>query len=416
MATQITHVVQSTVQSTVQPAEATTDVAIVGGGMVGGTLALGLARQGFRVTVLEQAPPLPFAATPAPDVRVSAISQGSVALLEQLEVWPRVMALRCHPYQQLETWEWDSAHVHFTASQLAVPQLGYMVENNVLQWALWQMLNEHPLVTLQTTSHQVQMQTHICHNHGRNEQRQLIFNDGQRLKARLVVAADGANSQLRRQAGIGLYGWQYHQACLLITVRLVTPAGDTTWQQFTPDGPLAFLPLFDCWATLVWYQHPARIRQLQALTVTQLREHILAAFPSRLGDITPHAWDAFPLTRRHALRYVQPGFALLGDAAHTIHPLAGQGVNLGYRDVRTLLEVLTQARLRGEAWNSETVLQRYQRRRILDNHVMQSGMDLLYAGFSNNKPPLRLLRNLGLMAAQRAGLLKHQVLKYALGI
>lgn len=202
---------------------------------------------------------------------------------------------------------------------------------------------------------------------------------------------------------------------MLISVQCENDPGDSTWQQFT-DGPRAFLPLFDNWASLVWYDSPARIRQLQNMNMAQLQAEIAKHFPSRLGYVTPLAAGAFPLIRRHALQYVQPGLALVGDAAHTIHPLAGQGVNLGYRDVDALIDVLVNARSYGEAWASYPVLKRYQMRRMADNFMMQSGMDLFYAGFSNNLPPLRFVRNLGLMAAERAGVLKRKALKYALGL
>ncbi|EBA1605650.1 2-octaprenyl-3-methyl-6-methoxy-1,4-benzoquinol hydroxylase, partial [Salmonella enterica subsp. enterica serovar Enteritidis] len=240
--------------------------------------------------------------------------------------------------------------------------------------------------------------------------------DGEWVTPKLVIGADGANSQVRQMAGIGIHAWQYAQSCMLITVKCENAPGDSTWQQFTPTGPRAFLPLFDDWASLVWYDAPARIRQLQSLSMTQLQVEINQHFPARLGAVMPVAAGAFPLTRRHALQYAQPGLALVGDAAHTIHPLAGQGVNLGYRDVDALIDVLASARSYGESWASHSVLKRYQTRRMADNFMMQSGMDLFYAGFSNELPPLRILRNMGLMAAQRAGVLKRQALKYALGL
>lgn len=382
-----------------------TDVAVIGGGMVGGALALGLAQNGFSVVVLDKAPPPAFDPTAQPDVRISAISAASVQLLRSLGVWDAVLAMRAHPWRRLETWEWETAHVVFDASELKLPNLGYMVENNVLQLALWQALEAHPQVTLLHGNALTEMQGQHLH-----------LAEGTEIVARLVVGADGAQSQVRQLAGIGVHGWQYPQSCMLITVKSENEPGDSTWQQFTPTGPHAFLPLYDNWASLVWYDTPARIRQLQSLTMAQLQREIIAHFPERSGNVTPVAAAAFPLTRRHAQRYVQAGLALVGDAAHTIHPLAGQGVNLGYRDVDALLDVLTNARSVGEDWASLQVLQRYQSRRRVDNLLMQSGMDLFYAGFSNDLGPLRILRNVGLMAAQRAGVLKHQALKYALGL
>jgi len=386
-----------------------TGIAVVGGGMVGGALALGLAQHGFDVTVIEQAAPPAFDETQQPDVRISAISAASVELLRGLGVWDAVLAMRAHPYRRLETWEWENAHVVFDAAELKLPLLGYMVENNVLQQALWQALAAHPKVTLR-----VPASIKAMHRH--NDQHLIALDNGEELRVKLLIGADGANSRVREMAGIGIYAWQYQQSCMLVTVACENEPGDSTWQHFTPNGPHAFLPLFDRWASLVWYDTPVRIRQLQGLTMDQLQREIARHFPARLGKVTPVAAGAFPLTRRHALNYAREGLALVGDAAHTIHPLAGQGVNLGYRDVEALLDVLSSARSHGEAWASQQVLKRYQTRRMADNFLMQSGMDLFYAGFSNDLGPVRILRNMGLMAAQRAGGLKRQALKYALGL
>lgn len=386
-----------------------TEIAVVGGGMVGGALALGLAQQGFQVTVIEQAPPPAFDDAQQPDVRISAISAASVDLLRGLGVWEAILAMRAHPYRRLETWEWENAHVTFNAAELKLPLLGYMVENNVLQLALWQALEAHENVALRVPD-----SLKALHRHEGGYLLELA--NGDELAVKLVVGADGANSQVRQMAGIGIHAWQYQQSCMLITVKCENDPGDSTWQHFTPNGPHAFLPLFGHWASLVWYDTPARIRQLQSLSMEQLQREIEKHFPARLGKVTPVAAGGFPLTRRHALQYAREGLALVGDAAHTIHPLAGQGVNLGYRDVEALLSVLSSARGHAEPWASAAVLKRYQTRRMADNFLMQSGMDLFYAGFSNDLGPVRILRNIGLMAAERAGGLKRQALKYALGL
>lgn len=244
----------------------------------------------------------------------------------------------------------------------------------------------------------------------------LSLSNGTAISTALVVGADGANSQVRQMAGIGIRGWRYAQSCLLVSVTCEHPAGDATWQHFTPQGPRAFLPLFGNHASLVWYDSAARIRQLQTMPMAQLEKEIARHFPARLGRFHAHAAGGFPLVRRHASRYVMPGLALVGDAAHTINPLAGQGVNLGYRDIDALMDVLIEARDKAEDWSSERILLRYQRQRRNDNLLMQSGMDLFYFTFSNQVGPLKLVRNLGLIAAEHSGVLKRQVLRYALGL
>lgn len=384
------------------------DVVVVGGGMVGAALACGLAQQQFRVAVIERAEPAAFDASLAPDIRISAIGASSVALLRQLNVWPRVQAMRSAPYRKLETWEWQSAHVTFDAAALGIPELGYMVENSVLQRALWEQMQQDGVTLLCPAS----LQALQAHSGGW----QLQLDDGSTLDSQLVVGADGANSRVRQLAGIGVRGWNYAQSCMLISVECEHEAGDATWQQFTPDGPRAFLPLFDRHASLVWYDAPARIRQLQNLPLSQLAKEIQANFPARVGRFQVKNAASFPLVRRHATRYVLPGLALVGDAAHTINPLAGQGVNLGYRDVDALIDTLVDARSQAQRWSSLPVLQRYHRQRYKDNLLMQGGMDLFYFAFSNALPPLRVVRNLGLIAAENAGVLKRQVLRYALGL
>ncbi|WON76092.1 3-demethoxyubiquinol 3-hydroxylase [Serratia sp. UGAL515B_01] len=385
------------------------DAVVVGGGMVGAAAALGLARAGLSVALLEHQAPQNFDAQSPPDLRISAIGCASVGLLKQLDVWSAVEQMRVAPYRRLETWEWESSRVVFDAASLGLPELGCMVENRILQLALWQQVEQCKNIAVYCPAKLQSM-------HREPEHWQVTLSSAEVLQARLVVGADGAHSQVRQMAAIGTSGWQYRQTCMLITVETAAPQQDVTWQQFFPSGPRAFLPLYDQWASLVWYDTPERIRQLLALSMTQLEKEIAAAFPPRLGAVKAHAAGAFPLVRRHAQRYVQTGLVLLGDAAHTINPLAGQGVNLGYRDVDALLDVVTVAREKGEDWACEDVLMRYQRRRRADNLVMQSGMDLFYGIFSNNLAPLGVVRNLALMAAQRAGKLKERALKYALGL
>ena len=225
------------------------------------------------------------------------------------------------------------------------------------------------------------------------------------------MGADGANSQVRTLAGIGVTAWDYRQHCMLINVETELPQQDMTWQQFTPSGPRSFLPLCGNQGSLVWYDSPQQIKQLCSMTNEQLRQEVLSHFPAELGDIKVLQAGSFPLTRRHAQSYSALGCVLAGDSAHTINPLAGQGVNIGFKDVEALLEVTE-----GKTHFSQEVLRLYERKRRPDNLLMQSGMDFFYKSFSNDLAPLKFVRNAALKVAENAGPLKSQVLKYALGL
>jgi len=390
--------------------EKTFDAVIVGGGMVGAAAALGLAKQGLQIALIENEAPAGFDPSAPADLRISAIGCASARFLQKLGAWGSVEKMRSVPYRRLETWEVDGSEVKFDAQSLGLPELGFMVENRVLQLALWQQFDA---LTNLTRFCPAKLRHLLQHD---DKTWSLQLTTGDLLRAKLVIAADGANSLVRQLAGIGVDGWEYRQHCMLINVETETPDQDVTWQQFFPSGPRAFLPLFGNQASLVWYDSPQRIRYLKTLNMQQLTTEVMQAFPARLGTVKALSAGAFPLVRRHAQRYVLPGLALVGDAAHTINPLAGQGVNLGYRDVEALLSVLEKARDHDEAWSSEKVLLGFQRQRRLDNLLMQSGMDLFYTAFSNDLPPVKALRNLALMTAQRAGALKTKALKYALGI
>ena len=342
----------------------------------------------------------------AMDLRVSAISPRSVALLEQLGAWQAVMAMRLCPFKRLETWEHPECRTRFSADEMQLQQLGYIVENRVIQLALWQQFEYYDNITLLCPTTMVAA-TAIDDGY------QIELDDGSLLNCGLLIGADGANSQVRQQANIGITAWDYRQHCMLINIATTLPQQDITWQQFTPAGPRSFLPLPGHQGSLVWYDSPARIRQLSAMPAAQLHAEIVATFPPELGEFTVLNHGSFPLTRRHAQTYYKPNVVLLGDAAHTINPLAGQGVNLGFKDVACLLEKISQA---GNDWQQPQVLAHYERCRRPDNLIMQTGMDFFYATFSNNIGPLKLLRNASLRVADHTGAIKKQLLKYAMGI
>ncbi|MGY3569020.1 2-octaprenyl-3-methyl-6-methoxy-1,4-benzoquinol hydroxylase [Vibrio paucivorans] len=383
------------------------DVAVIGGGMVGAATAIGFAKQGRKVAVVEGYAPKAFSPEQPMDIRVSAISEHSVAILDELGAWSDIAKMRVCPYRRLETWEHPECRTRFHSDELGMPQLGYIVENRLIQLGLWQQLTQYENIELFCPD--------TLENIEFDEVNKVVLASGTTLEAELVVGADGANSKVRSLAGIGVTAWDYRQHCMLINVRTALPQQDITWQQFTSSGPRSFLPLPSLdgvgQGSLVWYDSPKRIKQLCAMTPEKLREEIVAHFPPELGDIEVLQFGSFPLTRRHAQSYSKKNCVLVGDSAHTINPLAGQGVNLGFKDVEVLLEVTA-----GQEVIGTSVLNHYQRKRKPDNLLMQSGMDLFYKGFSNDIAPLRFMRNAALKIAENSGPLKKQVLKYALGL
>lgn len=384
------------------------DIAVVGGGMVGAAAACLLAQQGWQIAVIEQTEPEAYSPEQAMDLRVSAISPASVRLLQQAGVWDALLAMRIRAYTELATWEVPGLETHFHAQEAGVPELGFIVENRLIQLALWQRLQTLPNVTLLCPA---QVSALVQ----QSEDATVTLNNGQTITAAWLLAADGANSRLRSMAGIGINRWDYRQDCMLINVDLEDDAPPITWQQFYPNGPRAFLPLAGHKASLVWYDTPEKIAQLVALSPTQLEREVKRHFPEQLPACTVTQSGAFPLIRRHAQHYYQGRVILLGDAAHTIHPLAGQGVNLGFKDVACLVDLWQNTRQKQLPFGTEQ-LKQYERRRLCDNSMMQSAMDLFYAGFSAPHAPLKILRNVALLVADNAGLVKRKALRYALGL
>lgn len=389
------------------------DILVVGGGMVGAAIALGAANLGFKVFLLEKSALPSFNAKSDHDIRISAISLGSVALLSSLGAWKHTKAMRAHPYNCLSTWEELDSKINFCAQDLNLPELGFMVENNLVQLGLWQEIKQHSNIDFSIETELKQAQ-----NLGDRWRLDLNKSDEEfSVLGELLVAADGANSRMRAIAGIKLLALKYKQECMLITAELKEDSGFTTWQEFTPSGPRALLPLAANNACLVWYDSKEKIETLKSLDKNTLADEITTEFPQLLGEkIKVKKVASFELVRRHARRYVKDGLVLVGDAAHTINPLAGQGVNLGFKDVKLLLEVLQDAKVREASPRCAKSLRTYELKRMADNWLMQTGMDVFYHGFSNDISPLKFVRNLGLRTGEKMKFTKKQLLKYAIGL
>lgn len=379
-------------------------VIVVGAGMVGAAMAIKLAQQGKAVRIIEKKliNPQQVLSSDQVDIRVSAINRFSEKLLDELGAMALLKQSRLAPYQQLEAFERGGDNLLFDCADINTTHLGHLIENNLIQASLWQQFEQYnievieqaaPITSIEQTSDAIT----------------LVYGD-QTYTADLVIAADGGQSQLRTKANIGITGWQYQQHCMGVLIKLDAPQQVKTWQQFTPTGPLAFLPMQAPYANLIWYNDANTLQSFKGLNPLQLKTHIVKKFPELAGDFTVLKHAVFPLARQHANKYSQGRLVLVGDAAHTINPLAGQGVNLGFQDVVALAQVLLSA----DDIGCPLKLNEYEKSRRKANLLMMSMMDACYFGFSNQIAPLKWARSQFLKIANNTGPVKNWVLKYAI--
>jgi 2-octaprenylphenol hydroxylase len=383
------------------------DVIIVGGGMVGSTLAVALSQQSSLNIALIEANALPQAIENNQyDLRVSALSSASQTLLKNLAIWPLLQAERIAAYTDMHVWETPTSQVHFDCADIGEPLLGHIVENRNIQRAAIQRCQQINNISLIYPTKPIEL-----------VEQKLALENGQTLSADLIVAAEGANSPLRQWKNIAFEGWDYQQSAIVCTVTTEKHHQNTAWQRFLPEGPLAFLPLADphqC--SIVWTNSTEEAELLTALTDERFKSLLKRQFNNELGDIVSVSARAqFPLRRRHAKHYVEPGFALVGDAAHTIHPLAGQGVNIGLLDAASLAETVIEAHQKGRNIGSMHTLSKYQRHRKGDNMMMQLAMDGFKHLFTSDKEPLKQLRRFGLTSVDKTAWLKNLFMHNASG-
>lgn len=384
------------------------DVAIVGAGIVGAALACALGRSGFRVALLEQVRAERFDPKTY-DLRVSAISPATRNVLANLGVWNAVQSRRVSPYRSMSVWDAASgAAIRFEAADLQLDHLGHIVENRLLQSVLLDAIMDIPEIDFH------------CPAGIRNLRAMPEFVDIETadlsLRAALVVGADGAHSRVRELAQIGMQSWQYEQRGLVAAVETELPHERTAWQRFLPDGPLAFLPLQDGRSSIVWSTSVEHAEQLLALAPAQFCARLEDAFERRLGRILGVSERlAFPLQFMHAHRLIGGRIALVGDAAHVVHPLAGQGVNMGILDIAELAYCLEQARNKANDLGGGKTLRRYERARSTENWTLALSLDGIKRLFAAQSPPLVALRSSGLRLADRWQPLKHFFMSRAMG-
>jgi len=388
------------------------DVAIVGGGMVGLALACGLQGSGLRVVVLEQQRPQPLAPDAPFALRVSAINAASEKMLEKLGVWQAILEQRVSRYHGMEVWEKDSfGRIVFDDKSMGYSHLGHIIENNVIHQALWDKASRSPDITLIAPSQLQQVAF------GENEAF-LTLQDGTMLTARLMVGADGANSWLRNRADIPLTFWDYNHHALVATIRTAEPHGAVARQIFHGEGILAFLPLPDpnlC--SIVWSLGPKDAERLQQCDVDTFNQELSIAFDNRLGLCSVESErQIYPLTGRYARQFAAHRLVLVGDAAHTIHPLAGQGVNLGFMDAAQLIAELRRLHKQGKDIGQHLYLRRYERSRKHSAAVMLASMQGFRELFDGRNPAKKLLRDIGLKLADTLPGIKPQLIREAMGL
>lgn len=395
--------------------ETRADLLIIGAGMVGSALALALRDSGLNIVVVDGGPLTvkPFVADAPFEARVSALSIASQRILERLGVWEGILARRVSPYGDMHVWDGSgTGKVHFSASSVHAEVLGHIVENRVVQDALVERLQESSIGLLADARLEQMRRS--------GDDWLLTLSDGRLLRSPLVVAADGANSTVRRMTGTATREWDYLHHAIVTSVRTAESHQKTAWQRFTDDGPLAFLPLEregEHWCSIVWSVTPEQSERLMKLDDVRFCLELENAFEGCLGQvISADPRLCVPLRQRHAKRYVAEGLALIGDAAHTIHPLAGQGVNLGFLDAAVLAEVLRGAVERGERLADERVLSRYERRRMPHNLALMAAMEGFERLFQADALPVRLLRNAGLKMVDRSAEAKAMFVRQALGL
>lgn len=362
------------------------DVIVIGAGAVGSTAALALARDGLRVAIVEAHEPQPWRAD-VPDLRVYALAPDNHALFADIGLWPAIAQARAHPYRRMCVWDAAAGEeLVFDADSLGRSELGHIVENGLLVDRLWSALSDEAGVQRFCPDKLREIEQH-------DDGVSATLASGQRLRARMLLGADGASSVVRGLIGLQTRDHAYGQRGLVAYVSTEKSHQDTAWQRFLPTGPLAFLPCADGRCSIVWTLPDAEAERLQAVDDVVFCRELTRAFDARLGEVTSVSTRiAFPLRRQLAHDYVAGRVALVGDAAHAVHPLAGQGVNLGLRDVSGLRAMIADARGRGADFASAHRLQRWERVRRSENALAAYSFEAINRIFSNDAVLPSLLR------------------------
>lgn len=394
------------------------DILIAGGGMVGLAVALALlqgdASEQCKITVVDAGKRPAFSPGQEVSLRVSAIASGTASQLASLGAWDSIAEARVCPYRDMKVWDATGSvegpeTLRFDAADFAVPQLGFIVENILIQDALLSLLDAANVsINFETRIRSVQK----CGNRYVVE-----YGNGETMTPELLIGADGASSFVRNSAGITVRSWQFPQTAFVTHLQPELSHRNTAWQRFLANGPVALLPLRDGRVSTVWTTTPEQAKELSNATDDQMASLLTEATDSVLGNLSAAGpRGSFPLKSQHADRYVLDGLALVGDAAHAVHPLAGQGANLGLADARVLAAVIAEALAAGEHPGDLPILRRYERARKVANKSMLHFINGLNRLFSNESTPLARLRGAGMALFNKSGPIRDYAVQVALGI
>jgi len=397
------------------------DIVVIGGGMVGTCAAALLAQEAVlsdaRIALIEPNAPTMPPPNGDVDLRVSALSRASERILRYAQAWQYLPSPQRSAYEGMTVWDAavqanSKSALHFSAAETGEPNLGYIIENRRVQWALFEAAPLRDRVTV--------LGAKLKTLEFDDDSARVGLADGRAMRARLVIGADGAQSVSRELMGIATTGWSYRQSAVVTHVRTEKPHMRIAWQRFTADGPVAFLPLPDGRSSIVWTNPTDRAEELVKLSPDEFARELEIAADHVLGAIEVTAPRAqFPLQLAHASDYTRQRFALVGDAAHAVHPLAGQGVNLGFMDCAALVETFAAARAGGaslEELSEVRVLRRYERWRKSENALALGMIDGINKLFSNDNAVLGGIRRAGFAAVESAPLAKRFFILRALGL
>jgi len=379
--------------------------------MVGSMLAAAVAPLGLKVVVLENQLPAAFDHDSPYDLRVSALSIASENMLTAVGAWQHVQQMRSAPYQRMKVWDGEAGGATtFDSNEVGHAHLGTIVENRVIQLALHQALEDSASVSIRSPVSVKDID--VAAN-----KVNVFLEGGEVVTTKLLVGADGARSTVRQLAGIESVNKSYPQHALVASVSTRSPQQDITWQRFMPTGPQALLPLQGSRASMVWYHSADEIERLLALGDADFLNEMQQAFPLDSGElISISARASFPLVCAHARHYVQARLALVGDAAHSVHPLAGQGVNMGLLDAATLAQSITRAHQKNRDIGNLSVLRPYERARRGENTAMIKILDGFYEAFKPQPLVVKKVRSGLLDSAQRLHPMRKLIMKHAMGI